>query len=126
MGCGSHLVLLALLGIIIGEMRLHGFHKIPFTCSYQPGKSRLNMAALAFGCVVFLMEKGAAVEEAALRSRALYVAIAGGLVAAAVLCWWRTGAEAQSEGVSLKFDDPPEPAILPLGLYRDGVLSIES
>lgn len=120
----GHLVLLALLGIIIGEMRLHGFHKIPFTCSYQPGKSRLNMAALAVGCVVFLMEKCAAAEEAALRSRTLYVAIAGGLVAAAVLCWWRTGAEAQSEGVSLKFDDPPEPAILPLGLYRDGVLPI--
>lgn len=122
----QHLGLLALLGIIVGELRLHRFHKIPFTCSYQPGKSRINIAALAFGGAVFLMEKGAAVEEAALRSRALYVALGSGLIAAAVLCWWRTRAEAQSEGLSLEFDDPPEPAILPLGLYRDGVLLIES
>jgi hypothetical protein len=122
----GHLGILALLGIIVGELRLHGFHKIPFTCSYQPGKSRFNVAALAFGGAVFLIEKGAAVEEAALRSPALCIAVAGGLIAAAVLCWWRTRAEAQSEGVSLVFDDPPEPVILPLGLYRDGVLPIES
>jgi hypothetical protein len=115
----EHLALLALLCIIVGELRLHGFHKIPFACSYQPGKSRFNMAALAFGCVVFLMVKGAAVEEAALRTCALYVAIVGGLMAAALLCWRRTRVEAQSKGVSLDFDDPPEPAILSLALHRD-------
>ena len=122
----EHLGLLALLSMIAGELRLHRFHKIPFTCSYQPGKSRINIAALAFGGTVFLIEKGAAVEEGALRSLALFMAIACGLIMAALLCWWRTCAEAQSEGVSLEFDDPPEPAILPLGLYRDGVLPIKS
>ena len=34
----EHLALLAALGICIAELGLYGFHKIPFTCSYLPGK----------------------------------------------------------------------------------------
>jgi hypothetical protein len=40
----EHLALLAALGIGIAELGLHGFHKIPFTCSYLPGKLHFNMA----------------------------------------------------------------------------------
>jgi hypothetical protein len=34
-----HLFLLALLAIILADVALWGFRKIPFTCSYLPGKS---------------------------------------------------------------------------------------
>ena len=42
----GHLLVLGLLGMIVAELCLHGFQKIPFTCSYLPGKSYFHMAVL--------------------------------------------------------------------------------
>jgi hypothetical protein len=41
----GHLVVLGLLGAILVECCLWGAQKIPFTCSYLPGKSRYQMSA---------------------------------------------------------------------------------
>jgi hypothetical protein len=38
-----HLVALALLASILADICLFGFRKIPFTCSYLPGKSRVHL-----------------------------------------------------------------------------------
>lgn len=122
----GHALVLGLLGIIVGELRLYAFYKIPFTCSYQPGKSHFHMAALAAVAAVFLLEKSAAAELAALRHPGLYAALIALLSATAVVCWWRTRRHARSEVLRLDFDDNPEPLILPLGLHRDGVMSVES
>src|SRR5262249_31720271 len=43
----GHLAALALFGIILTDVCLLRFRKIPFTCSWLPGKSRINMAFLA-------------------------------------------------------------------------------
>jgi hypothetical protein len=42
----EHLLVLALLGVILCEVCLQNFHKLPFTCSYLPGKSRMHMVVL--------------------------------------------------------------------------------
>src|SRR5262249_21936666 len=42
----GHLAILAGLGVILAEICLHGFQKIPFTCSYLPGKSQVHLAVL--------------------------------------------------------------------------------
>ena len=42
----AHLVVLGLLGMILADICLLGFRKIPFTCSYLPGKSRVHMVFL--------------------------------------------------------------------------------
>jgi hypothetical protein len=43
----AHLAVLGLLGVALTDLALHGFRKIPFACSYLPGKSALHMVFLA-------------------------------------------------------------------------------
>ena len=49
----GHLLLLALLAAILIELCLYNFHKIPFTCSYLPGKA--NIYLIFFGGVFLLI-----------------------------------------------------------------------
>ncbi len=121
----GHLAILALLGIVVAELWLYGFQKIPFTCSYQPGKSKFNMAFLIAGVLMFLIVQAASLERSALDNRYLYAAVTGALAVAALAVRHRNKAQAASESAALQFDDPPEPAILSLGLYRDGILPLE-
>jgi len=44
----DHLLILALLGWILSELCLIGFYKVPFTCSYLPGKSNIQLVFWAF------------------------------------------------------------------------------
>ncbi len=46
----GHLVVLALVGMIVVELCLHGFHKFPFACSYLPGQPKVH----GFSGVCFL------------------------------------------------------------------------
>ncbi len=120
----EHLTVLALIGIIVAELWLAGFQKIPFTCSYQPGKSKFHMAGLIFVILMFLAIRGSALERGALDSPRLFAITAGALALIAILLRYRTNMQAREEGAVLHFDDPPEPAVLSLGLYRDGVLPL--
>ena len=49
----AHLAVLALLGWILAEINLIGFYKVPFTCSYLPGKS--NIQFVFWGFVIFII-----------------------------------------------------------------------
>ncbi|MGA9670358.1 MAG: hypothetical protein WBQ94_14190, partial [Terracidiphilus sp.] len=44
----AHLAILALTGWILSELSLIGFYKVPFTCSYLPGKSNIQLVFWAF------------------------------------------------------------------------------
>jgi CubicO group peptidase (beta-lactamase class C family) len=55
----EHMVVLAILGVLVAECTLIGFQKIPFTCSYLPGRSKFHMAGLAGLGQVLLMSQGA-------------------------------------------------------------------
>jgi hypothetical protein len=44
----GHLFILLLTGCILGELSLIGFYKIPFTCSYLPGKSNIQFIFWGF------------------------------------------------------------------------------
>jgi hypothetical protein len=48
----AHLVVLALLGCILVEFCLIGFYKVPFTCSYLPGKANVQLTFWAFVIVL--------------------------------------------------------------------------
>jgi CubicO group peptidase (beta-lactamase class C family) len=43
----AHMALLALLAVILTELSMLNFRKIPFACSYLPGKSQIHMVFLA-------------------------------------------------------------------------------
>ena len=103
----------------IAELGLHGFHKIPFTCSYLPGKLRFNMAIAYLLLFLLIVTWGAELEIRAFYEPALYAAVLVGLMAGAAVARWRTTAKARSEEAVLRFDEAAEPAIYALDLHRD-------
>jgi hypothetical protein len=122
----EHLAILVLLAAIIAELCLHGFQKIPFTCSYLPGKSYLHMAILAFAGLLLLTIRAAALERGALDDPMQYASILVALIVGLALAKWRTTREAHSELSALQFEDPPDPAVMSLGLARDGIIPIDA
>ncbi|MGA8594161.1 MAG: hypothetical protein WB676_05395, partial [Bryobacteraceae bacterium] len=120
----EHLLVLGLVGIVLVELCLLGLNKIPFTCSYLPGKSYFHMAAFAFVCLSLLMNEGAEFERRAFDDPARYAIMLAVLVIGALCARWRTAALANSPEAALHFVEEPTPAILPLGLHRDGVVPV--
>ena len=121
----EHLGILAGLTALIIELSLYDFRKIPFTCSYQPGKSRLHMAIIAFAILLFVTIYSARFERSSFENPIRYAILATSLFVAAAAARWRTDVEAKTETNELQFDDPPEPAVLQLGLSRDGALRLD-
>ena len=69
----AHLTLVGLFGAILAELCLQGIQKIPFTCSYLPGKSNFHITFLL--CISFLIpliNRVAIVERRALDDRFAY------------------------------------------------------
>ena len=120
----GHLIVLGLLAIIFADLCLLGFRKIPFTCSYLPGKSYAHMAIWAFVVLQILLSIGAEYERRALENPAAYVALLFILCAAACGIRWRASALANKPESELQFDEEPAPALQGLGLRRDGILPL--
>jgi hypothetical protein len=117
----AHLAILGLLGTELAEISLHSFPKIPFTCSYLPGKSYAHMAILGYLGLLFLITKGADLERAALVDNPADVAaIVATFGIAAALARWRTSALAASPDSALQFQELPQPAIFALKVHPDG------
>jgi len=117
-----HLAVLGLFGGIVVELLLLNFRKIPFTCSYLPGKSNMIVILVAFVMLGF----SALIDALNFEMRALMhhdrslwrmlAALAGAACALRLCAWWRTRAEVGA----IEFEDVPEPAVMALGLNRDG------
>jgi len=117
-----HLAVLLLLGTAVTEVCLGGFRKIPFTCSYLPGKSRANMAVLAYLAVVALQVKAAQWERHAMENPNELAFMLGVLALAAILArWWAGGADAVA-----KFEDSAIPVVEALNLHLDGTSPVET
>jgi hypothetical protein len=117
----EHLTILALLGTIVAEVCLRGFHKIPFTCSYLPGKTHFNMALMYLILFLLAVEWGANLEMGALTNPARYATAVAVFVCAAGLARWLTAAQANAEEAEVLFNEAPDPAVFALDLHRDGV-----
>jgi hypothetical protein len=121
----SHLIVLALWGIILAWLALYGFHKIPFTCSWLPGKSSFHMVFLGALALFYFVLWGVIFEQQALKIAGDYLTMVFILCIAAVCAIGRTIVNGKSEDVALDFEQTATPEIFVLGLYRDGVLPIE-
>jgi hypothetical protein len=112
----EQLIFNLVLSLILIELLLINFRKIPFTCSYQPGKANITV----LGLVYWLAFATYAYTMAALERRLLYdevgwlafVVIA--LVVLAGLRWWRKATFVRGQG--LIFEDAPAPEVQTLGL----------
>lgn len=113
----AHVVALAILGMTLAEAALRGFRKIPFTCSYLPGKSQAHMVFLVGFGLLFVAHWVADMEFYALRSIRGYAALLAVLAGAWAAVRWH-GAEEPSP---IEFEDEPVATILALGLTKDGV-----
>src|SRR5580704_253006 len=116
----AHLVLLALLGSILSDVCMHGFHKIPFTCSYQPGKTKMQFAFWGIVLLVPLTFVGAGYEWRYLQSiggRALIAALL--VLPAMVLRWWAARGAKGAE--AMQFEETEESEIVVLALPVDSV-----
>jgi CubicO group peptidase (beta-lactamase class C family) len=121
----KHLVVLVLLGSAIAELCLRGTQKLPFTCSFLPGKANANVVVQLSGMVMLpMILKLAELERDAFDYLAGYAAMVGVLAALAIGVRWSTARLARSEGGALRFEEVEEPAIFALDLHRDGVTPI--
>lgn len=119
----GHVVLLGILGMLLADICLCNFRKIPFTCSYLPGKSQVHMVFLGATGLMWGVVLGVKFERKALQEpgkMAVMLALFG--VAAVGV---RLGAAALARGeVELRFEEEADPAVLELGLHRDGVMPV--
>jgi hypothetical protein len=114
----GHLIVLGLVGTILVEACLYNFHKIPFTCSYLPGKSNIYYLFFAYTMLsVYVLNGAARLERTALQNKNRYIVMLAVLTATAVLLRWRTASLAREDGAELRFEELEKPAVLELGLH---------
>jgi hypothetical protein len=111
----EHLVILSLLGLILADLNLLGFYKVPFTCSYLPGKSNIQFSFWVF-LIVFvpLTLLGATRELRALAHPFQFACIVAAL--AVVAAGLRAINRHRSKSAVLYFEEPPEEVITTLRL----------
>ena len=117
----EHVVILALLGAILVQRSLYRFRKIPFACSYLPGKTNLKVKLTVYGTLfLILCATGVQIEAASLRKAASFTILALVLLAAAAWSWFRTVRMAASPDARVQFDEVPIEDIFALDLNGEG------
>jgi hypothetical protein len=100
-----HMVILAVAGFLMVQFSLNGFRKIPFACSYLPGKANIHVK-LGLFAVGFLFVTSLAVELEywSLSNTGTYVWLVAILLAVSVWAYRRNVA---SPGDEILFDEVP-------------------
>lgn len=109
----GHLIVLLLLGILLVEWWLHGFHIIPFACSYLPGRTNLHITFLL--CLMLGLNAiywSAEFERRALSDPHRFAWMIAVLTAAVLFAWWRR-ANATSDA-ELRYQEEVPPVITSL------------
>ena len=111
----GHLLLLAMLGLLAIEVSLIGFAKLPFTCSFLPGKA--NMQYVVWGSIgggMLILLFVISCERPALGNAVEFCATAVlGTGAVLGLRLWNRARERECE---LYFEEKPEEPLITLGL----------
>jgi hypothetical protein len=111
----EHLLILALAGSVMTDAALIGVSKIPFACSYLPGKSNVQYMFWAFAAVFIpLAMSFSEYEQSVLDDPLSYSALVGVLVAAAVELWRLNRRRAKS--AVLYYEEMEPEAITTLGI----------
>ncbi len=117
---GEHAALLAILGMLAVELSLYRFRKIPFACSYLPGKANLNVRLGAWGIgFLFVASQGVHLEFWAMQEFARFAVLCGVLLAAAVWARRRANGFSESPANQLLFEEAPPVDVHPLDLRRE-------
>jgi hypothetical protein len=112
-----HLAVLLALGFIFADLSLIGFYKIPFTCSYVPGKSNFQFLFwTGLGVFILLLVFMLQIEYPALHSprQSSYLLLVLGAAAVGL----RIYNHRQAKSAVLYFEEPIQEIILKLGLLQ--------
>lgn len=112
----GHLITMLFLGIILVELCLYSFQKIPFTCSYLPGKANIHFVFWA--CLLFfirLLKDGANFENRMLKHLTSSILMILFLALFAIGTRWLTEVH-MSMAEKLEFEDENPPVIVSLKL----------
>jgi hypothetical protein len=111
----AHLAVLLLVGWIFAEISLIGFYKVPFTCSYLPGKVHVQVLLWSFVVLLFVLAMSTAeFELPSLSDPVRYGCMTSVLVAIALGLWIFNRYRAKS--AVLYFEELPPEVIITLGL----------
>ena len=113
----GHLAVLGLIGLALVEICQQGVQKLPFMCSYLPGKSRVHLWVFLL-CVVQvpLIFVGAEFELGLLQNPPRLVATLGVLSITLAVVRWRTAWVANAETLPA-FEDEPAERVLTLDVW---------
>lgn len=114
----EHLLILGLLGIILVNISLTGFQKVPFTCSYLPGKSKIHMTFWFFLAVPLAGIYWYAVQEQRAMAHPLeYWAQISGLAGFAAATRWLATASAKRAGQTVQYEESAADELILLRLH---------
>jgi hypothetical protein len=110
-----HLAVLLLLGWILVELCLIGFYKVPFTCSYLPGKANIQLQfwGLVIALIAFVVPC-AELEESALNESMKTAFMLSVLLAASCALFFFNRYRARS--AVIYYEELPDDVITTLGL----------
>ena len=111
----EHLAFLMVIGLVLVELGLMNFDKVPFTCSYLPGKTNIQVIFWGFTFVLFVLAGLLAMYEySALQNGPKFALLVGcALVSAVVL---RIFNDIRARTAELYFEEVPAEIITRLGL----------
>ncbi|HEX4321073.1 MAG TPA: hypothetical protein VHZ52_09225 [Acidobacteriaceae bacterium] len=112
----AHLAVLAIFGMILVELSLHRFHKLPFTCSYMPGKGNLQFVFWAFALIFLPLINAAARFELRILDRPVGLCTTLALLAAVLAGIRRYNAISINSLSEIQFDEAVTPEIIGLNL----------
>jgi len=120
----EHLAVLVVVGILLVQGALYQFRKIPFACSYLPGKANLK-TKLGICGILFLVavDPGTQLELWTMQRFARFLVLFAILLAAALRARRRTAEFAASPYNRIQFEDLPPSDVFVLDLKRDGAWS---
>jgi hypothetical protein len=112
----GHLVTMLFLGMFLVELCLYTFQKIPFTCSYMPGKANIHFVFWA--CLLFfirLLKEGANFESRMLGHRKSFILLILFLALVATGTRWLTKLR-MNLAKELEFEEENAPILISLKL----------
>jgi CubicO group peptidase (beta-lactamase class C family) len=114
----GHIIALSLLSMIFVELSLSGTQKIPFTCSYLPGRSHAHLVIPVALVVLLPATIGAAgFERDALQDPVAYTGMLGVLSIAWAGVRWRNARVGSVTGAPPEFEDAPADRLMSLELW---------
>ncbi|HWC95619.1 MAG TPA: ADOP family duplicated permease [Candidatus Sulfopaludibacter sp.] len=125
-GAAQHAAFMAVIAVLMVELSLHRFRKIPFACSYLPGKANLNVRLGTWGIgFLFVASQGVHLEFWAMQGATRFAVLLAILLSAALWARRRASQFAASPAQQLQFEELPPTDIHALDLRPDAVFAPE-